>query len=358
MTGKFKIFTESTSLTDPQLKNLSPILSFHWMGLRTDEIFENRSNPDSPFAITNDTSEADIFVLPMHWSYYLWNSKAKMDEAIQLAELAREAKKKIIIWFKGDLVPRIPFENAVIFLPGAIKSRAEKDFRACPVFIDDPDPVFRHDGFVQYRNKSAKPSVGFCGYAAAGGLKTAWSILKGTQLNLASRYGHYDFSAVPIIPATLHRAKALRLLSKHPMVDSNFVIRHQYTGPNSGNTSQRQEAANVFFSNIYENDYTLCIRGYGNWSYRFYQTLACGRIPVFVDTDCLLPLPAVDWKKYCVWIDLSELKHISEKVADFHSSMSSSDFLELQVSCRKLWKEHLTLDGFFKHSFTLNPPQS
>ena len=103
----------------------------------------------------------------------------------------------------------------------------------------------------------------------------------------------------------------------------------------------------MFFSNIYDNDYTLCIRGNGNWSYRFYQTLACGRIPIFVDTDCVLPLSThIDWKKYCVWIDRSDLKQIGEAVTDFHASLSESDFMDLQMSCRALWEEHFTPKGF------------
>lgn len=350
--GKVNIFTDFSFLTDSQLKNLSPILSFHWDGLRTDAIFANQANPHSPFLITADPSEADFFVLPMHWSYYLWNDKAKMDDAIRLAELARSLKKKIVIWFKGDLVPVIPFDNAIVFLPGAIRSRAAEFQRAGPVFIYDPELIGSRNGTPQYREKSDRPSVGFCGYAAAGAPKMTWSVFKATQLNLASRYGRYEFSEVPIMPATLLRAKALKLLSRHPHVDSNFVIRRRYTNLNAGNASERKEAETAFFANIHENDYTLCVRGYGNWSYRFYQTLACGRIPIFVDTDCFLPLPDLDWKKYCVWVDVSELKYIGEKVADFHSSLSSSDFLERQMSCRKLWEEYLTPDGFFRRAFT------
>ena len=76
----------------------------------------------------------------------------------------------------------------------------------------------------------------------------------------------------------------------------------------------------------------MCQRG-GNFSYRFYETLSCGRIPVFVDTDCVLPADdLVDWQKICVWVDESELDEISDRVAGFHSALSPSDFTEMQAT--------------------------
>jgi hypothetical protein len=289
-------------------------------------------------------------MLPMHWSYYLWNLKAKMGEAFRLAELAQEHQKNVIVWYSGDLVPIIPFENTLVFLPGIVKSKARQNQRACPAFIDDPEPIFRnaHD---QYRKKQEKPSIGFCGYASEHPAKILWSIFKGTQLNLSSRLGGYEYSAVPIVPATVIRARALRLLSRHPAVNPHFVIRDRYTERRSRNLSTDiAKASQAFYSNIYETDYTLCVRGYGNWSYRFYETLACGRIPVLIDTDCVLPYGStIDWKKYCVWIDRSELGQMGEKIADFHFSLSPTAFIELQIACRELWRERLTLDGFMAH---------
>ncbi len=105
-----------------------------------------------------------------------------------------------------------------------------------------------------------------------------------------------------------------------------------------------------FVNNIFNTDYTVCIRGGGNFSKRLYETLCCGRIPIFVDTDSVLPYDfAVDWKRYCVWIDRSEVPHIAEKVAGFHAGLSPNDFEDLQRECRKLWQDRLSRQGFFDH---------
>jgi hypothetical protein len=351
MNNGLKIYTDFSTLESNNLKNLNPILSFHWKNLDVGEINAGKSSAASPVALTPDPGEADWFVLPMYWSYYLWNDKAKMSEATELAKLARKHGKQIIVWYKGDLIPVIPFENALLFLPGMLRSNSRQNQRACPVFVNDPAPLFNKQKDL-YREKKAKPTVGFCGYASINAVKFLWSVFKGFQLNAASRLGRYEYEGVPVVPATITRARALNLLSRHSEVETRFVVRDKYYGNKIQKTSAAPPAdpAQIFYTNIYETDYTLCVRGYGNWSYRFYETLACGRIPVFIDTDCVLPLAsAIDWKKYCVWIDKSELKHIGEKIADFHSSLSPADFIDLQIACRKLWEEQLTPEGFMNN---------
>ena len=71
-----------------------------------------------------------------------------------------------------------------------------------------------------------------------------------------------------------------------------------------------------YLHNMIDSDYMLVIRGAGNASFRLFETLCSGRIPVLVDTDCVLPYEEqVDWKQYCVWVDQTELPYIAEKVA-------------------------------------------
>ena len=97
-----------------------------------------------------------------------------------------------------------------------------------------------------------------------------------------------------------------------------------------------------------DSDYVLCVRGDGNYSIRFYETLCCGRIPVFINTDCVLPYDfEIDWKDYCIWINQNELHLIDEKIAEFHEKISDKDFIDLQHECCKLWKNWLSPEGFF-----------
>lgn len=359
---KIKAFTDIQGLTQNNLKNLSPLLAFHWNNFDIKSILTGSFNQSSPLTVVSDPRDAEWFMLPMHWTYYLRNNKNKISEANHLADLATKHGKKIIVWFKGDLMPVVPYENAVTFLPGIVQPKAKPNQRACPVFIDDPILKFK-DKQIFYRKKSDKATVGFCGYAETPLIKSLWGLIRGVQLNFQSILGKFDYDAIPIIPPTLIRARVLKLLMKQREVETNFVIRSRYfdksnhlravnhsTAVHSNTSTSKDDAVQKFYNNILESDYVLCLRGYGNWSYRFYETLACGRIPVFVNTECVLPAESkIDWRQYCVWIDISEIKYIGEKIADFHNSLSPCQFIELQAACRRLWEEQLTPEGFMNH---------
>src|SRR5919108_319285 len=140
------------------------------------------------------------------------------------------------------------------------------------------------------------------------------------------------------------RAEALRRLATSNRVATNFLVRRSFLGGaiKAGNVDAKtmQQVRREYVENMVESDYVLCARGAGNFSYRLYETLSCGRIPVFVDTDCVLPYEwVIDWRAHCVWVDAGELGQIGPRVLEFHESLSDDDFVELQRRCRELWEE-------------------
>ncbi len=105
-----------------------------------------------------------------------------------------------------------------------------------------------------------------------------------------------------------------------------------------------------FCQNILESDYTLCPRGGGNWSYRFYETLCLGRVPVYFDTGAMLPYDfLINWQDYCVWISGDRIEETPGKILSHYKSHSPSTFRDLQRRCRELWQRYLSLNGFFEH---------
>jgi hypothetical protein len=100
---------------------------------------------------------------------------------------------------------------------------------------------------------------------------------------------------------------------------------------------------------LFENDYTVCIRGAGNYSYRLYETLAAGRIPLFINTRCVLPFEdEIDWRQHCLWIEEEDINHAGEIVADFHRRISPQRFEEVQIANRRIWDERLSALGFWQ----------
>ena len=73
-----------------------------------------------------------------------------------------------------------------------------------------------------------------------------------------------------------------------------------------------------------------------------------GRIPVFVNTDCLLPLPkTIDWKKHVVWVEYDEIEELDKRILSFHKKLNTEKLNKLFNDNRKLWEDKLTLKKFF-----------
>lgn len=292
-------------------------------------------------------AEADVAVMPADWE------PGEYDPAplLAFADQARQADKPLAIFFWGDSFDEVPFEGAYIFRTSFLRSLHKPTEFSVPVWSEDFIERYQ-DGKLPVRQKQPRPTVGFCGFADP--LRPA---LRHRLINLARRAkavgtGRRGNKAAGVLGRAI-RGKALRKLDRSPLVDTNFVIRDRFwagavapgwqTDPAAQRTARRD-----YVQNMIDSDYTLCVRGAGNFSFRLYETLCSGRIPVFIDTDSMLPYDfAVDWKQYCVWVDQREIDQIGVKVAAFHESLSPQEFIDLQHECRKFWQEWLSPEGFF-----------
>jgi hypothetical protein len=344
-----KLFIAQESAWAAQPAELSPVLAFHWEGISVSEREAGRANPASPFTLTDQPGSADIHVLPYEWNYYIWTQK--INEARAQAMQAAIYDKQILVWHSGDLPPIIPLPNAICFQSALYRSRLRANQHAVPFFVADPLPQ-HSNGQVKLRRKGERPVVGFCGYAGVVLPKMAYGVYANLKHNLLFRLGRAPYEAMPVLPATLLRARTLRLLSTDSRIETNFLINKRAFKRNDKRFDAEIRARQVatFYRNLLDSDYILCVRGYGNWSIRFYETLACGRIPVFIDTDCVLPSRArIPWKNYCVYVEQHELAHIAERILEFHARLTPDEFIEKQLACRQLWEERLSRAGFMNH---------
>ena len=63
-----------------------------------------------------------------------------------------------------------------------------------------------------------------------------------------------------------------------------------------------------------------------------------GRIPVFIDTDCLLPFPnLVNWQDHMIWIKWSDIELLPKLILEFHESLMSisNKFKKVTENCGK-----------------------
>lgn len=303
-----------------------------------------------------DSIESETFcILP-----YTWNQYVEAGLTQEVIEIARDCYKNnsyLIIWNAGDLEAIVPIENALQFENGLHRSvrRKPKFAFELPAFWPDYLDIY-FKGEKQYRKKRARPLIGFCGQAASQFHKLVYFTAKNLIHNFSHLANKSAYIPPPIVPPILLRNRILNKLSQSSLVDTSFIIRDQYRAgvrKKADRDNPFHPTKVEFVNNIIETDYTVCVRGGGNFSVRLYETLSCGRIPIFIDTDSRLPYDFIlDWKDYCIWIDRSEINHIAEKVSDFHTSLSDNDFVELQVKCRNLWEKWLRREAFFSHFYT------
>ena len=192
-------------------------------------------------------------------------------------------------------------------------------------------------------NKEKQPSIGFVGHAKSGLSKYGKELFSYFKRKL--RKGLADKQS--FYPSSVNRANYLDILSKAVGLNTNFILRDNYR---AGTTTDKAKAETTleFYNNMYTNAYTFCSRGVGNFSVRFYETLAMGRIPVLLNTDCRLPLSdTIDWTKYCVIIEENEINKMAETILEFHNSKAEGQFFKLQKNNRLLWESTLVRDKYF-----------
>ncbi len=339
-----RIFTDPQHAPASDWRNhLILILKAHW-GDGTDWDRDSIAYLRADFALTDDITAADIVALPLSWNYYV--ARGKIDLARALAAQAARAGKWIAVWSEGDHHARLPFENALLFQYDLRRSRRRDERRHIYEYARSPFtldyPALYLNGQIAVREKSAKPLIGFCGHAQT---SDAWKIrARNVYRHLQARLKTVYFDPPPLRLAVDFRAAILRRLTTSPHVETNFIIRDDY-----GGKQHNTDAVREYVENLRDTDYTVCMRGWGNYSIRFCETLSMGRIPIFIDTDCALPYDfKLDWKQYVVWVDERDLDHIGERVADFHARLSPGDFVALQHECRRVWTDYLTQATYYR----------
>jgi len=303
----------------------------------------------SKVEITEEALGADLAVLPMSWNYYRVHKRERL--AVEFVSEARRAGLQVLSWTSGDFgVTPLDRDVYVLRSSGYRSKRLPRQF-ALPVFVKDPLVTYFNQSEPILYPKTDVPVVGFCGLAHAPLYKIAYDIARTAVRNVRFHTGLSPFEPQELYPATWRRARALSLIRNNSMISDNFVVRTAYrAGARMPEDIRRTKIE--YFRNIKESGYIICVRGNGNFSARLYETMAMGRIPVIIDTDCIYPYDElIDWKGLCVWVDARRMDALPKKLLKFHASLDDNTFVELQRKIRREWVERLSMGGYFATLF-------
>jgi hypothetical protein len=210
--------------------------------------------------------------------------------------------KKSIGFYVNDYEGAINIpENVTLFRTSVNKSIMKINERVMPVIVPD-------HCLLDLDDKIENLSVGFCGFVHN---------VRGAILS-NFRYKHTDFI----------------------LYDRFFTSHNDLT-----------VARKVFYDNLSRNSFSLCMRGHGNFSYRFYEALSFGRIPIFIDTGAPLPFErAIEWDEHIIRVDLNDSMNMSE--LDWNSLLSSSAGKLSPRKNRELWLKYFSEVGYFRNFLT------
>ncbi|WP_066219217.1 exostosin domain-containing protein [Formosa haliotis] len=331
------IYTEKTFLIPDHRRYVFPML--------LDLHYKKSNTISESYCITDCIKEADIIILPLEYNYI-----RSLEPGIKTRylNLAREHNIPLWIYIGGDFGYSFKEKEIYNFRLGGFHSKMNANTFIMPSFIVDPYEYTLKTQFYPIEKK-IKPTLGFVGHAQLSVLKAIKEFLVYLKVNILNHFlkkQHLDYQS--FYPSSIKRATILKKLNKSLFVNPNFIFRDKYRG-GARTKSDTIKSTFEFFENIEESGYTFCLRGVGNFSVRLYETLAMGRIPVFIDTDCRLPLDwKINWSKHMVYVNSSKASEIEQSIVDFHNKLSPSDFKDLQSKNRVLWQTYMNRNAFFK----------
>ena len=223
-------------------------------------------------------------------------------------ELAKNENKRLVHLCTGDVPPVIlPNDKQIIVLNTSILWTPEKPINQYiipPPDITDDFSYFLENpelsiGFVGQKNNGRE---NICQYFSDSGLKT------------------------------------------------NFILRDSYI------FNLKDNHKKDFNDNMNDNLFTLCYRGRGNFSIRFYETLMRGRIPIQINSSSIFPYEdEIDYSEIGIFIEEEDLGKVDlEKlVKDYYYSKSADELLQIQKNNRRIYEEYFHPEIYFSQIFRM-----
>jgi hypothetical protein len=291
------------------------------------ELF-NREIAEAYEAVNLD--RAEILVYP-HCAY------VDPAEVLRAAALAKEHGLPLVVLAWGDQHRPIELPNGLIYCQSLNSDERLACERCLPAVCSD---VLAERGQEQtVRPWREKPSVGFCGFVSNPLMRAVY------RLSGRTRKAH----GLALRNRVLKRMDDVR-------IETAFIRRQVFLASVRARRMGERKvdpftARREFLDNLLGNDYALCVRGAGNFSIRFYEVLAAGRIPLLINTKCVLPFEdKIEWKKHCLIIEESELDRAADIFLELHRQLGEEQFRAMQVGNRRLWQDWLSPQAFIRRA--------
>jgi len=322
--------------------------------IKSKERFERKQNQidgsiQNQIEWVDSADSADVYVLPQDWGYYY-----SINRQVDAIKFCKEAFKKGVTVLSnsgGDQGITVPVpENTIVYRQSGYRSKRKANERTIPFFLSDPITSLlkmEEESAFQIQNGQL-PVVGFCGMSPHGFQVAIKERLQIIHRNLKSILKIKTGDLQQILSSSNLRYQTLEVFRNSKKFKANYIIRKKYRG-GIQTSENRKKTTKEYYDNQLESNLIVCVRGVGNFSLRFFETLGMGRIPIFIDTDSPLPdIGGRNWKDYIIWIDKSEISSSAEIAENW---LKGRDMRAQQRLNRKLWVDCFRLDNFWINEF-------
>lgn len=247
----------------------------------------------SKFEFTNDVEKCDIILS----TKFVWGVSGFEPHQTFLNEYGKQPKKVVAFWITDNNdVFEVP--PNVYFFRTSLYRRWRNPTEDILPFVFEP---FEGKEFRVLLH-TTKPIIGFCG--------AAWPIRKPTLDKFRND----------------ERFKTL-------------YIEHSHFS--AGTREMYQE-------NILGSHFTICDRGAGNFTMRFWHVLSLGRVPILVEDDMVWPFAReIDWNNLC--IRAQDLVDLAEKTLVFYHTHNME---HVQQQCLQTYQLYFTQERYLDKVLT------
>jgi hypothetical protein len=92
--------------------------------------------------------------------------------------------------------------------------------------------------------------------------------------------------------------------------------------------------------------FTLCPRGFGATSFRLYEAMQLGSVPVYVSDCHHLPWSdEIDWNEIAVLVRPDEIPHLGERLR----AIDEASYQRMLANIRRLYDDYFSLPGVCRH---------
>tara|TARA_B100001778_G_C18488933_1_gene584114 strand:- start:6 stop:935 length:930 start_codon:yes stop_codon:yes gene_type:complete len=252
------------------------------------------------FSYVDDIKECDIIVFP-------YKFKGINDNNFKiLFNLSQYFVKPLYLFFNDDYDKPLLPDNEYIQLYRTSFNKSKKLSNEFSL------PAFSPDYFDKNYLNNPKISIGYCGHKIHG------------------------------------RDKYLNLFLNSD-IETDFILRNGFWAPGIDKMKARRE----YIENIDNNLFTFCYRGAGNFSYRFYDVMMMGRIPILIKTDSVYPFE----DKYdlnSVGVVIEEVDIIRNnidliKIIKEYYDKNKEKLVNIQRQNREIWEKYYSCCGFLQN---------